>query len=449
MSFPRYPAYKPSGVEWLGEVPEHWEVKRMASLYSEVVEAGNEDLPVLSVSIHHGVSDSELSEEEMDRKVVRSDDRSKYKRVAPGDLVYNMMRAWQGAFGSVVVEGMVSPAYVVARPKTTLPTEWIEYLLRTEFAVNEIKRFSRGITDFRLRLYWDEFKNLRICSPPAEERASILRFLNRETAKIDALIAEQQRLIELLQEKRQAVISHAVTKSLNPDAPMKDSGVEWLGEVPEHWRMTRVKHLCECIEQGWSPQCENESSDGDAPGILKVGCVNGGTFRPSENKRLPPGLNPIPQYSVRRGDLLVSRANTKELVGSAAVAEEDYPWLYICDKLYRITVEPGKSTSNYLALYLRSNEARGQLELGASGASHSMQNISQSVLMEMPIPLPEPDEQERIIDAVSDQCTLLDRLRANAIEAIELFQERRSALISAAVTGQIDVRGLAPEADAA
>jgi type I restriction enzyme S subunit len=110
MSFPRYSAYKPSGVEWLGEVPEHWEVKRIASLYREVVEQGNDELPVLSVSIHHGVSDSELSEEEMDRKVTRSEDRSKYKRVTHGDLVYNMMRAWQGAFGTVCVEGMVSPA---------------------------------------------------------------------------------------------------------------------------------------------------------------------------------------------------------------------------------------------------------------------------------------------------------------------------------------------------
>jgi len=243
MSFPRYPAYKPSGVEWLGEVPEHWEIKRIASLYSESVEQGNEELPVLSVSIHHGVSDSELSEEEMDRKVVRSEDRSKYKRVAPGDLVYNMMRAWQGAFGSVVVDGMVSPAYVVARPKSDLPSEWIEYLLRTDFAVNEIKRFSRGITDFRLRLYWDEFKNLRICVPPEEDRVSILRFLSHETTKIDALIAEQQRLIELLEEKRQTMISHAVTKGLNPDAPMKDSGVEWLGEVPEHWDVTTIKRI--------------------------------------------------------------------------------------------------------------------------------------------------------------------------------------------------------------
>jgi type I restriction enzyme S subunit len=235
MSFPHYPAYKPSSVEWLGEVPEHWEVKRIASLYREVVEQGSDELPVLSVSIHHGVSDSELSEEEMDRKVTRSEDRSKYKRVTPGDLVYNMMRAWQGAFGTVCVEGMVSPAYVVARPTSNVPSTWIEYLLRTDPAISEIKRFSRGITDFRLRLYWDEFKNLRVCLPPSNERGVLLRFLDHETAKIDALIAEQQRLIVLLQEKRQAVISHAVTKGLNPDAPMKDSGVEWLGEVPEQW----------------------------------------------------------------------------------------------------------------------------------------------------------------------------------------------------------------------
>jgi type I restriction enzyme S subunit len=230
-------------VEWLGEVPEHWEVKRIASLYREVVEQGSDELPVLSVSIHHGVSDSELSEEEMDRKVTRSEDRSKYKRVSAGDLVYNTMRAWQGAFGTVCVEGMVSPAYVVARPTSIVPSTWIEYLLRTDPAINEIKRFSRGITDFRLRLYWDEFKNLRVCLPPCNERDALLEFLDRETAKIDALIAEQLRLIELLQEKRQAVISHAVTKGLNQDAPMKDSGVEWLGEVPEHWEILELKRL--------------------------------------------------------------------------------------------------------------------------------------------------------------------------------------------------------------
>jgi type I restriction enzyme S subunit len=160
-------------------------------------------------------------------------------------------------------------------------------------------------------------------------------------------------------------------------------------------------------------------------------------------------LNPIPEYSVRSGDLLVSRANTRELVGSAAVVSEDFPWLYICDKLYRIAICPDKTSANYLALFLASNEARGQIELGASGASQSMQNISQSVLMDLPIPLPHPEEQESIRNSISIQCGQIGELTAKASEAIALLQERRSALISAAVTGQIDVRGLVPEAVAA
>jgi type I restriction enzyme S subunit len=282
--------------------------------------------------------------------------------------------------------------------------------------------------------------------PPIEEQVAIASFLVRETTKIDALIAEQQRLIELLQEKRQAVISHAVTKGLNPNTPMKDSGVEWLGEVPEHWEVKRVKHLCTHIEQGWSPQCDNEASEGEAPGVLKVGCVNGGFFRPSENKRLPPELIPIQEYSVRRDDLLVSRANTKELVGSAAVATEDYPWLFICDKLYRVTVNPEVATPSFLSLYLSSNGARGEIQLGATGASQSMQNISQSVLMELPIALPDLNEQQSIIIAVANRCDQIVSLVDEGRKSVKLLQERRSALISAAVTGKIDVRGLVPEA---
>jgi type I restriction enzyme S subunit len=120
-------------------------VSRIANVFHEVIESGNDELPILSVSIHHGVSDNEIADEDMDRKVTRSDDRSKYKRVAPGDLVYNMMRAWQGGFGTVTVEGMVSPAYVVARPKRNLTTAYIEHLLRTPQAIEQMRRHSRGI----------------------------------------------------------------------------------------------------------------------------------------------------------------------------------------------------------------------------------------------------------------------------------------------------------------
>ena len=164
---------KDSGVEWLGEVPEHWETVRLGALFKETAEPGNDELPVLSVSIHNGVSDREFEDDELERKVVRSEDRSKYKRVKVGDLVYNMMRAWQGGFGTVVVPGMVSPAYVVARPTRQIRADFIEQLLRTQQAVEELRRNSRGVTDFRLRLYWSEFKPIKVALPSIKEQHGV------------------------------------------------------------------------------------------------------------------------------------------------------------------------------------------------------------------------------------------------------------------------------------
>ena len=417
MSFPRYPSYKPSDVEWLGEVPEHWEVKRIASLYSESVEQGNEELPVLSVSIHHGVSDSELSEEEMDRKVVRSEDRSKYKRVAPGDLVYNMMRAWQGAFGSVVVDGMVSPAYVVAKPKSDLPSEWIEYLLRTDFAVNEIKRFSRGITDFRLRLYWDEFKILRICVPSEEDRVSILRFLNHETAKIDALISEQQRLIELLQEKRQAVISHAVTKGLNPDAPMKDSGVEWLGDVPEHWEVVRFKRFCE-LQRGHDLTNE-EREDGPHPVVTSAG-ING--FHS--------------QYIAKAPGVVTGRYGS---TGTVLFIEQDY-WPHNTS-LY---IKDFHKNSPRFSWYLLQ-----AIDLNSLSVKSAVPGIDRNDVHELFVASPDLSDQNEVATYLDNYCHQQARLVQQAERSTELLAERRTALISAAVTGQIDVSGVVPEEVAA
>lgn len=174
---------KESGVDWIGKVPEDWKIYRIANLYQERSESGLEELPILTVSINSGVSDREIADEEKDRVFVRSEDRTKYKRVYPGDLVYNMMRAWQGAFGAVRVEGMVSPAYVVAKPKDGIEVDsrYMEALLRTPEATEEMHRYSRGIVDFRLRLYWPEFKNIRICLPPIEEQKEIADFIDRKS----------------------------------------------------------------------------------------------------------------------------------------------------------------------------------------------------------------------------------------------------------------------------
>lgn len=210
---------KDSGVEWLGQIPAHWEVKRVCQLFSESSRRASTDdelqFPIFSVSIHHGISDKELDEEELDRKVTRSEDRSLYKVVRNNDLAYNMMRAWQGGFGATKLSGLVSPAYVVCNPRTPIDSYFFELVLRTPNAVTELKRYSRGITDFRLRLYWDEFKNILVPVPSGGEVEQILSSIQHTNFLYGKLISVANRQIELLQERRTALISAAVTGKID------------------------------------------------------------------------------------------------------------------------------------------------------------------------------------------------------------------------------------------
>ena len=204
---------KDSGVKWLSDIPVHWKTYRIANLYDQTSEAGLEELPILTVSINTGISDRELADDEKDRVFVRSEDRTKYKRVRPGDLAYNMMRAWQGAFGAVRVDGMVSPAYVTCRPKAEaqIDSRYIEYLFRTPIAIEEMHRYSHGIADFRLRLYWPEFKNIRLCLPPIEEQREIADFIDKKSMKIDATIERREQAVAKLQDYKKSLIYEVVT----------------------------------------------------------------------------------------------------------------------------------------------------------------------------------------------------------------------------------------------
>ncbi|GMM92234.1 restriction endonuclease subunit S [Qipengyuania sp. MTN3-11] len=206
---------KHSGVQWLGAIPTHWQVHRLANLFQEVNLPSDETRPILSISIHHGASNDELSEGESGRKVTRSEDRSTYKAVEPGDLVYNMMRAWQGGFGAVKVMGAVSPAYVVARPSSPHLSEYVELVLRTPNAIAEMKRYSRGITDFRMRLYWDRFKDIEIALPPEDEMIEILEHVRQLKAETSRVVDAANRMNAMLRERRAALITAAVTGKID------------------------------------------------------------------------------------------------------------------------------------------------------------------------------------------------------------------------------------------
>lgn len=440
MSFPTYPEYKDSGVEWLGEVPSHWQTiplrhltecldgKRIP-LNAEQRAERQGNVPYWGANCIMDYVNEALFDEEL---ILLGED---------GAPFFDKTRSV--AFTS---QGPVWPNnhIHVLRPLKKISATFIAFSLNaTDFA-----EYIDGST--RDKLTQNQMSRIPIAFPPAEERKVIASFLDHETTKIDALIAEQETLIELLKEKRQAVISHAVTKGLDPNEPKKDSGVAWLGDVPTHWGISPIKHAIRSIEQGWSPQCENFPVEGDEEwGVLKVGCVNGGKFNPLENKALPKELEPQPSLGLLAGDVLISRANTKELVGSAAVVDTNRPRLLLCDKLYRLRTHTKQLLPVYLVMLLGTREARSIIELSATGASSSMQNIGQSTILELEIPLPSIDEQESIVHSAHKQCEPLETLLAEAQHAITLLKERRSALISAAVTGKIDVRGYAPQPEAA
>jgi len=277
------------------------------------------------------------------------------------------------------------------------------------------------------------------------ERIAISGFLDYETAKIDTLIDKQQQLIKLLKEKRQAVISHAVTKGLNPDAVMKNSGVEWLGEVPEHWDVCKLKHIINALESGVSVNAADTPAQENEKGVLKTSCVYTRSFRSEENKTVFKEEEGRLKCPVRKGAIIISRMNTPDLVGASALVEDDSPNIYLPDRLWQTDfANNDRQNPKYVAFFMMLQGFRNQISLAAEGASSSMQNIAKGDYLSINIVLPEINEQNSIVSYVESKLQTFGILEGQADKAIKLLQERRTALISAAVTGKIDVRNWQP-----
>ncbi|RYG96419.1 MAG: restriction endonuclease subunit S [Alphaproteobacteria bacterium] len=269
MNFPRYPEYKDSGVAWLGKVPAHWRVERFKQIFKEREErsiSGEETL--LSVSAYTGVSPRSEIVSEGDH-LSRAESLEGYKVCYPDDLVMNIMLAWNRGLAFSQHHGIVSPAYSVFQAiDDRFDVRFMNYLMRDDRYTLYYKAFSSGVIDSRLRLYPDTFGSLSCAHPDREEQKLIADFLDSETAKIDALVAEQEKLMALLKEKRQAVVSHSVTKGLDSTVPMKDSGVEWLGEVPAHWDTNKTSRLFSAKKGSDAAQLTKEycsTIDGEYP----------------------------------------------------------------------------------------------------------------------------------------------------------------------------------------
>jgi type I restriction enzyme S subunit len=238
VSFPSYESYKDSGVEWLGYVPEHWTTAPLWTMFRRVKRTGFGSEQLLSIYRDYGVIPKASRDDNFNKP---SDDLDTYQLVRPGDLAINKMKAWQGSVAISEHSGIVSPAYFVYEALHDAVPRYLHYLLRSPSYVAGYLSLSKGIRPNQWDLEPQYHSRMRVLLPPIVEQHVIATFLDRDTAKIDALVDEQRRLIDLLKEKRQAVISRAVTKGLDPNATMNNSGVEWLGEVPKHWEVTTIR----------------------------------------------------------------------------------------------------------------------------------------------------------------------------------------------------------------
>jgi type I restriction enzyme, S subunit len=431
-----YSEYKNSGVQWLGNVPTGWKVKPCRAAVRNIMEKneGAFDQNYLSLMANVGVI---RYEDKGDVGNKKPDDLSKCKKVKKGNLVINSMNYAIGSYGMSNYNGVCSPVYIVLDAN--------EHILQKRFALRVFENkpfqkylatFGNGILEHRAAIGWDDIKGAYIPIPSKEEQLSILNFLDHETNKIDTLIEKQQQLIKLLQEKRQAVVSHAVTKGLNPDAPMRDSGIEWLGEMPAHWDIKALRFI------GY---CQNGLNiGGEAFGSGYPFVSYGDVYN---NEALPQEVNGLVQsnkedrkaYSVLKGDVFFTRTSeTIEEIGFTSTCFEAIKEATFAGFLIRFRPDKQLLYHGFSKYYFRNVLLRAFFIKEMNLVTRA--SLSQELLKKLPVPLAPIQEQKAIAEFLDKKSSTFSRLIENAESAIELMRERRAALISAAVTGRIDVR---------
>lgn len=440
-----YAEMKPTGLPWLGEVPAHWDVRRNGRLFSARRETNFPKLPILEVSIRTGVRIRDFDNGGRKQEMT---DRSKYQRAVKGDIAYNMMRMWQGAVGIAPADGLVSPAYVVARPFAETDTAFYSYLFRTAAYMREIDVFSRGIVPDRNRLYWESFKQMPSVYPPLEEQRLIVRFLNWHGGQVAQLVRAKKKLIALLNEQKQAIIHRAVTRGLDPDAKLKPSGIDWLGDVPEGWELRRLGDTNKDVVNGlWG----NEPD-----GLSDLACIRVADF---DRRSLSVSLeNPTfrsitlkerTRRKLKKGDLLIEKSGGGDQQPVGAVVSYDHEAEAICSNFVSLLQISPSCDSRYVK-FLHSALYSIRLIVRSIKQTTGIQNLSARSYFSESIVLPPMEQQRSIAEFLEASLVNFEAAIDLANREIVLIQEFRTRIIADVVTGKLDVRAIAaslPETD--
>jgi type I restriction enzyme S subunit len=408
-----YPAYKDSGVEWLGEVPELWKIIPLK--HAVTMKSGEQ---ITSDDIHEAGSYPVFGGNGLRGYTERFTHEGRFPLVGRQGALCGNVNYASGQFWA-------SEHAIVVSPKRDCAVTWLGELLRSM----NLGQYS--ITAAQPGLSVEVIGNLRIPYPSEREQTAIATFLDRETAKLDTLIAKQEKLIELLQEKRQTLISHAVTKGLNPDVPMKDSGVEWLGEVPEHWGVKRLRFVGDAIiGLTYDPSEITDETEGVL--VLRSSNVQGGRITFEDNVYVSTA---IPEKLITQvGDILIcSRNGSRALIGKNAKIDSDSAGV-----TFGAFMTVFRSDSNAFLFYVF-NSMIFDYQAGSFMTS-TVNQLTIGNLYGFEVPMPPIEEQSVIVEYLDQETAKLDSLIEKSRRSVELMREHRTALISAAVTGKIDVR---------
>jgi type I restriction enzyme S subunit len=429
MKLPQYAKYKDSGTNWLGSVPAHWEVRRLGFFFDERRQkVSDADFAPLSVTKGGVVPQLETA--------AKSDDGENRKLVRAGDFVINSRSDRKGSSGAARQDGSVSLICTVLRPTTHVSIKFAHHLLRSLPFQEEFYRHGKGIVADLWSTNYSEMRNILLAMPSHSEQTAIAAFLDLETAKIDALVAEQEKLLALLAEKRRAAISHAVTRGLNPDAPMKKSGVPWLGEVPAHWDVYPLKRELASLTSGSRGWAEHYA-DAGALFVRIANLTRDGldlNLADVQHVAVPEGTEGE-RTRVLPGDLLFS---ITAYLGSVAVAPQAIGLAYVSQHVALARLRGDHVLSDWVGYVTLSVIGQTYLEMQAYGGTKIQ--LSLEDVANLPITVPPVAEQARILSSLAAELAQVRSLRSEAMRVVELLKERRSALITAVVTGRVDVR---------
>lgn len=419
-----YGSYSDTDAIWYKQKPSHWKCERFKYHFVEKKKRSASDLSAGAISFGEVVykDEEKLSQETKDS----------YQEVLSGEFLVNPLnlnfdlKSLRTALSSI--DAVVSTGYIVLQGREKIYPRFARWLLH-QFDVSHMKTLGSGV---RQTINYADIGNSLFCLPPADEQRTIAAFLDYETARIDKLIAQQQRLIELLKEKRQAVISHAVTKGLNPDAPMKDSGVEWLGEVPELWGVGRIGYYCR-IENGTTPSKLNQEywSDGSVP-WLSSGAVNQYEITEASEMISVTALSECSLRLLPKNTLVVGMIGQGKTRGMSAITRISAS---INQNLAAI-IPNAKISSDFLHFVLQA----AYVALRETGRGGNQAALNCELISDLRFAKPDLDTQLKIVRYLKNKCSQFDKVTERTNTSLELLQERRTALISAAVTGKIDLR---------